>query len=104
MITDHDIATKKRPNRHFLLDCNLSTSNGDAFAVLCQHVISTLPDSLSRRRAVLAALSLCAPRSSPLAQEIREMQWHLQTHLDLAGGSSAHITGRQYQNPALPEP
>jgi hypothetical protein len=89
MITDHDIATKKRPPANFLSGRQHSKPEIDAFERLCQHVISHLPDSIDNRREVLDALIVCAPRDSALAQRIRELQWHLQAHLRLSDAFSS---------------
>jgi hypothetical protein len=84
MITDHTTATKKRSAAPISTGRDPAMTNVDAFAVLCQHAISHLPDSVAGRQAVLTALILRAPRNSPLAQQVREMQWHLEAHLRLS--------------------
>jgi hypothetical protein len=84
MILDLAPTTKKRRAAKISMRRNQFTTDGDAFAILCQHAISHLPDSIAGRQAVLAALLLQAPRTSPLLPHLREIQWHLNTHLALA--------------------
>jgi hypothetical protein len=83
MPTHYSTATKKHSAAKLLPGRSQSMTDGDAFAVLCQHAISHLPDSIAGRQALLAALILQGPRNSPLLQHVRELQWHLQAHLGL---------------------
>jgi hypothetical protein len=83
MITDHSTAIKKRSAAAFSTGRDHVMTNDAAFDILCQHAISHLPDSIAGRQAVLAALILRAPRNCRLAQHVREMQWHLQSHMRL---------------------
>jgi hypothetical protein len=56
-----------------------------AFDVLIPHVVATLPDSISRRQQVLAALRLCLPRNHRCAPLLRELQVHLDAHCRIQG-------------------
>ncbi len=84
MTKHHFTATKKRSAAGISARRGQTMTDVDAFIILCQHAISHLPDSIPQRQAVLAALLLRAPANSPLAQHVRELQWHLQAHLRLS--------------------
>jgi hypothetical protein len=81
---DRTLTIKKRAPAKTWTRRSQFITDDDAFVILCQHAISHLPDSVTGRQAILAALILQAPRTSPLLQHLREIQWHLNTHLSLA--------------------
>lgn len=59
-------------------------SRPSAHAILSQHVIATLPDSLARRDNLLRALLVFSPKTGFPACRLREMGRHLRAHQRLA--------------------
>ena len=77
-------------------------SNSDAFALLCQHIILGLPDSMAGRRALLAALLACAPPDCPLLPRVREAQWYLEQHGEACRRAGADPAGNPAKGAANP--
>jgi|GEM_PF-3425295 len=70
--------TQKNRNipRHFPAVPGALTPSA-AFAVLSQHVLSSLPASPVRRENLLRALVCCAPQRDSLARRLRVLDWQL---------------------------